>query len=225
MDELALFPLHTVLFPGMVLPLRVFEDRYLLLMQEVLERKRSFGIVLIKEGSEVGVPAVPYTVGTTAHLVRMSSERHRRLRVTVVGGRPFRIEAVLQKEPYLLASVTYPEYQLGDRQRVQALVERARGQFSHYLELQCRLAERTPQDLPEGLDPELVSYVIASTLQIAPQEKQQLLEETSTEVRLALELSLLRRESQIVSYFLALKERKAGPWHAPVPSLGDFSLN
>lgn len=220
-----MFPLHTVLFPGMVLPLRVFEDRYLLLMQEVLERRRSFGIVLIREGSEVGAPAVPYETGTTAHLVRMSSESPRRLQITVVGGRPFHIEEVLRREPYLLARVTYPEYRLGAAEHVQALAERARAQFERYLEAQCRLADVAPQALPEDLDPELLSYVIASTLQIAPREKQELLEETTTEGRLMRQLSLLQRECHILEYFVALKERRAGPWRSAVPRAGEFSPN
>ena len=64
-SDLPLFPLNTVLFPGMVLPLHIFEERYKLMINHCLEEERPFGVLLIREGKEVGSGAVPYQVGTT----------------------------------------------------------------------------------------------------------------------------------------------------------------
>ena len=67
MDEsfqLPLFPLHNVLFPGQPILLRAFEPRYLDMVHRCLAEEREFGVVLIREGREVGGPAIPFTVGT-----------------------------------------------------------------------------------------------------------------------------------------------------------------
>ena len=64
--EIPVFPLRTVLFPGMALPLRIFEERYRVMVSELLESGGVFGVLLIKEGEEVGGRAKPFTVGTTA---------------------------------------------------------------------------------------------------------------------------------------------------------------
>ena len=66
--KLALFPLHTVLFPGMALPLHIFEPRYRQLVDHCLETNSAFGVVLIQSGREVGGPAIPHTIGTTARI-------------------------------------------------------------------------------------------------------------------------------------------------------------
>lgn len=61
---LPLFPLNTVVFPGGRLPLRIFEQRYMDMVKQAIAERRPFGICAIREGSEVGAPAVPYDVGT-----------------------------------------------------------------------------------------------------------------------------------------------------------------
>ncbi|MBW8305732.1 MAG: LON peptidase substrate-binding domain-containing protein [Thiobacillus sp.] len=67
-DTLPLFPLNTVVFPGGLLPLRIFEQRYLDMVKQAIADNTPFGICAIREGSEVGTPAVPYTVGTRVHI-------------------------------------------------------------------------------------------------------------------------------------------------------------
>lgn len=67
-DTLPLFPLNTVVFPGGLLPLRIFEQRYLDMVKQAIADNTPFGICAIHEGSEVGTPAVPYTVGTRVHI-------------------------------------------------------------------------------------------------------------------------------------------------------------
>lgn len=69
-----LFPLNTVLFPGGVLPLKVFETRYINMVRDCMKREVGFGVVLIKSGQEVGPPAEPETVGCMATISRWDME-------------------------------------------------------------------------------------------------------------------------------------------------------
>ena len=89
--ELPLFPLQTVLFPGGVLLLKIFEPRYMDMVGECLKGEKPFGVCLISEGSEVGAPAVPHLVGTTARIMTWDMPQTGILHVTVRGERRFRI--------------------------------------------------------------------------------------------------------------------------------------
>lgn len=89
--ELPLFPLKTVLFPGGMLPLRVFEPRYMEMTKACLREGHPFGVCLIREGSEVGQPAIPHDVGTTARITDWDMQAVGVLQVKVVGGQRFQI--------------------------------------------------------------------------------------------------------------------------------------
>jgi len=69
--ELPLFPLNTVLFPGATLPLHVFEERYKQMINQCLESRSPFGVLLIRSGNEVGTPTEPFEVGTTASIAHV----------------------------------------------------------------------------------------------------------------------------------------------------------
>ena len=106
---LRLFPLQAlVLFPGMPLPLNVFEPRYVQLMNECTDAHEPFGVVLLKEGGEVGPNSVdPFEIGTTAHIQQASSMGGSRLGITSVGGERFRVRSFNYDYPYLAAEVQY----------------------------------------------------------------------------------------------------------------------
>jgi Lon protease-like protein len=89
--EIALFPLQTVLFPGGRLPLRIFEQRYLEMAKACLREETAFGVCLIREGREVGEPAVPEEVGCTARIVEWDMPQLGLLQVVARGERRFRI--------------------------------------------------------------------------------------------------------------------------------------
>ncbi len=108
MSRLRLFPLRTVLFPGMDLQLQVFEDRYRTLVAECLEAGEPFGVVLIREGPEVGGRAVPHQVGCTARITRVAPTRDGRLSLHGVGVRRFRVVQLHDDQPYLGADVEFP---------------------------------------------------------------------------------------------------------------------
>ena len=128
MNRLRLFPLRTVLFPGMDLHLQVFEERYRTLVAECLETGEPFGVVLIKEGPEVGGNAVPHRVGCTARITHVAPTRDGRLALYAIGGRRFRIAQLHEDLPYLSADVEYPVDEIVDvpSDAVEATGERLR---------------------------------------------------------------------------------------------------
>src|SRR6476469_494249 len=101
-ERLALFPLNTVLFPGMPLPLHIFEERYKLMIGRCIEENRPFGVVLIRSGPEVGGPATPHVVGTTAEISGWKRLEDGRLNLIVMGTERFRIVEVVRQEPYMV---------------------------------------------------------------------------------------------------------------------------
>lgn len=102
-DRLPLFPLHTVLFPGGVLPLHIFEERYRTLIRE----DRDFGVVLIREGREVNSIPEIHQVGTIALREKVEEFEDGRFAVFCRGERRFRVLEVDASAPYLTATVEF----------------------------------------------------------------------------------------------------------------------
>jgi uncharacterized protein len=92
MDDLPLFPLNTVLFPGGRLPLRIFEQRYMDMAKACLKDGSPFGVCLIVDGKEVGEPAIPADVGTLARIATWDMPQLGVLQVVAVGAERFRIK-------------------------------------------------------------------------------------------------------------------------------------
>lgn len=91
LQDLPIFPLNTVLFPGGVLPLRVFEARYMDMTRDCLKAERPFGVCLIRTGAEVGAPAEPEPVGCLATITSWDMESLGLLQLRTLGGQRFRI--------------------------------------------------------------------------------------------------------------------------------------
>lgn len=105
--DIPLFPLHTVLFPGGPLALRVFEPRYLDMIGRAVKDGGCFGICLISEGEEIGEAAFTYDVGTLAHVSYWHKRADGMLGVTVVGDQRFRIlERKVQADQLITARTT-----------------------------------------------------------------------------------------------------------------------
>jgi Lon protease-like protein len=108
--DLPLFPLRTVLFPGGRLPLRIFEQRYLTMAKDCLRDGSPFGVCLIREGGEVGAPAVPYDTGCLARVAAWDMAQLGVLQVLALGTRRFRIrERRVQADGLARASVALLE--------------------------------------------------------------------------------------------------------------------
>lgn len=90
-STIPIFPLHTVLYPGSLLPLKIFEQRYLDMTKACVRDTSPFGVCRIREGQEVGAPAVPETIGCTANIVEWDMPHLGLFHLRTRGDRPFRI--------------------------------------------------------------------------------------------------------------------------------------
>jgi Lon protease-like protein len=136
--EIPLFPLHTVLCPGIVLPLHIFEDRYRALTRHCLDTGAPFGVVLIREGREAGASRSLALAGVGALVEIREAGRYPDGRYDLLAaatGR-FAIDTVdPAREPYLVADVTPLEDEVGDEARAERLAASAIRRFVRYLEL------------------------------------------------------------------------------------------
>jgi Lon protease-like protein len=206
LQRLRLFPLNTVLFPGAVLNLHVFEPRYKQMISECLEGGEAFGVCLIRDGDEAGDPEVmPHEVGTTAEIGDVTPLENGRYYISTVGRQRFKIERVVEREPFLLVEVSYlPEDGPQDDLTVSELAREIRDVFRDYLRLLVEFSGmHADVELPEN--PIDASFLIGDALQVADSMKQRLLELSSTEQRLTVELGFLRR---LLPQLRSLLERK-----------------
>jgi uncharacterized protein len=214
---LPLFPLGTVLFPGMILPLRVFEERYRLMVADLLERPepRQFGVIAIRKGREVGAEAVPelYDIGCVATVREVTPHPDGRFDLVAVGTRRFRLLRADQTLPYHQAEVEYlpdedeeegpaapgahPAGEAGTQAGAQvsaSTVVAVQAAFRDYVNA---LADRAGAvihiaDIPD--DPVMLSYVVAAAMIIDLPERQRLLAAPDCIARLRAERQLLTRE-------------------------------
>ncbi|HVV31187.1 MAG TPA: LON peptidase substrate-binding domain-containing protein [Mycobacteriales bacterium] len=206
--RIPLFPLGTVLFPGVVLPLHIFEERYRALVRELLTEpdpeRRRFGVVAIRRGREVGTGAVQalHPVGTVALLSEAHELPDGRFRVVAVGTERFRVLSLGGDAPYPEGDVVLLGDPLGDASRAaaaRATLPTTAATFRTYLQaLGARRGSviEVPE-LPD--DPTLVAHLVAATVLVDLPVRQQLLEEPDTAALLAAETALMRRETQLLS--------------------------
>ncbi|WP_298396228.1 LON peptidase substrate-binding domain-containing protein [uncultured Azonexus sp.] len=169
--RIPLFPLNTVLFPGGVQPLKIFEQRYLDMAAACLKENTPFGICLIDAGAEVGEAAVPHTVGTLARIANWEMEQLGILMIDALGGRRFRIlDHEVGADKLLIASVELiaePEVALPQhRERLLPLLQRVIGDLGP-----ARMPEPHRYD-----DAAWVGYRLTEVLPVQNLAKQKLLE-------------------------------------------------
>ena len=105
--SLNLFPLNAVVFPYQKVPLRIFEPRYLRLIEECYKNAEEFGICMIKEGFEVGAPAIPVDVGTSVSIEEFFRVSDRLFNIVVKGKRRFRIKRYIHEQPLIKVEVEW----------------------------------------------------------------------------------------------------------------------
>lgn len=201
--EIPLFPLGVVLFPHMPLPLRIFEERYRTMLRDVRRSGVGFGVVAIREGVEVGAAATPHLVGTLAHIREVEERDDGTFELLVVGATRYRIVGVSTERPYLVGSVEYLEDLPGDPESNGRLVAAVTTAFTSYAQQLRALAGKDPEPVELPDDPELLSYLVAGTLQVEIVHKQRLLETDSADQRLRFCLQLLRRELTLLNLGMA----------------------
>jgi Lon protease-like protein len=192
--DLRLFPLQSVLFPGMRLPLHVFEERYKIMVRECIEEDAPFGVVLIRSGSEVGSGAVPHQVGTTARIVQVEYLDEGKMNLFTMGEQRFRIVTVNTTSPYLRAEVDLLEPRTEAAPMPVELMDRAQASFREYLQTYLALSGQWTRGIALAQDPDAAADYIAARMDVPLPLKQELLEELSPEARLARELEVIAEE-------------------------------
>jgi Lon protease-like protein len=205
--EMPLFPLNTVLFPGQVLPLHIFEDRYRLMIRQCLAETKPFGVVLIRRGREVGETAEPYMVGTVAYIKESTHLPDGTMNIVSVGTERFRIHRLIHDQPYLRGEVEiFPMIESADADTVATLARRVRHLVVRYIELIAeaaglRIKVDTVPDTPQK-----VGYLAGIAMQIDNKEKQGLLDSATLSDILLAEITLLNRENALLTWMAHTKD-------------------
>jgi Lon protease-like protein len=206
-ETLPLFPLGTVLFPGMLLPLHIFEDRYKQLMADLLDgpEPRRLGVIAIKKGRETGVEGVSslYEVGCTATIRETEENDDGGFGVVAVGTQRFRLKSLDESRPYLQGEVEFLAEDAGDSAAAGRAAQLAAAAFQAYLDVLTTrgLAQVSVPDLPE--EPLLLSYLIAASMIIDLPDRQGLLAQPDSVSRLAAERAMLVRETTMLQTLTA----------------------
>ncbi len=193
--EMPLFPLkNVVLFPGMMLPLHIFELRYREMINRCIDEKSPFGVVLIDEGQEVGGDAQPHRIGTAARIMRVDRLDDGCMNITAVGTQRFRVLELNRSHSYLSGKVSQFPLLNGATKQATDLAQRVRPQVLDYVDLLAKASSTNLRldRLPE--DPLTLAFLIAIALQVKPADKQKLLEQSGIPEMLALEAHLIARE-------------------------------
>jgi Lon protease-like protein len=219
---LPLFPLGTVLFPGLVLPLHIFEERYRDLMRDLLElpeQERQFGVLAIREGREVGADGTKalYEVGCTARVRELERHEDGRYDLVAVGSQLFRLRELHTDRSYFTGEVDWLPDELGDEAEAQVLDASVREVFLDYLQALATASGQQIEapDLPD--DPLVLGHLVAATTLLDLADRQDLLDQPDGRTRLRRELTVLRREAGFLRTLTA----------APAPDLArtPMSLN
>jgi len=204
MTELPMFPLGTVLFPSLFLPLHVFEPRYRQLARHCMDGDREFGVVLIERGSEVGGDDVRTSVGTIARILEANELDDGRWVLGTVGTQRIRVTQWLPDDPYPRAEVEHWDDAASDADAPQRYRD-VLAQLRRVLALKAELAEPAADATIElSDDPALGSFQVAAVAPIGPADQQRLLVAEGPDQRLQLLEVLLAEESDYLAARLQL---------------------
>ncbi len=209
MQSLPLFPLGTVLVPGLLLPLHVFEPRYRAMMTDLMarpEQERVFGVIAIRSGHEVGEgnATALHAVGCSAVVREATEHPDGRFELVTSGAVRFTLRGLDETAgtPYLTGLVEPLPEQDGDDVDVAALARAVGLRFAAYREH----LGATQTGLPSS--PRVLSYVVAAGMVLDVEDRQSLLEQPDTARRLLAERRLLSREAALVGTLRALPAQR-----------------
>ncbi|MDM8526717.1 LON peptidase substrate-binding domain-containing protein [Anaerolineales bacterium HSG24] len=230
--NIPLFPLNVVLFPGMMLPLHIFEERYKVMIRECLADGSPFGVVLAKQSEQQTEKAEVsnkfYSIGTTARITAVEHLKDGRMNLITVGQDRFVIKEfypslnnflIGQVDPFLL-------HEGKNKERVSQLTEALRVIVQRYI---GHLADASGEDLSSATiptEPKALAFLAGTAIQgptwAHQSDKQQLLSSTSLSSLIGKTIQVLDKEDKILSYML-----RAYRVHQQVERLPfvDYSLN
>ncbi|MFP3903806.1 MAG: LON peptidase substrate-binding domain-containing protein [Armatimonadota bacterium] len=205
-EPLPIMPMFQVLFPGMPMPLDLWEDRYMKLARQCTDNDREFGIVLIEEGKEVGGPVQStYKIGTSAR-VAYAREMDDHIAALVVGQEKFRILDVVESKPVMKAVVE----EVPDIERISIspeFVTDTCDEFGEYMTMMLKLVGFPDIDIEIPDDPNRLSYMIAAHLRCGSKVRQELLEMADPRKRLGRARELMQEAREEYRVILAAKEQ------------------
>ncbi len=202
-ETLPLFPLGTVLYPGLLLPLNIFEERYRQLVRDLLDgpEPRRFGVIAIRKGRETGVDGISalHQIGCTATLREVAEQEDGRFHLMTVGTQRFRIASLdSESQPYLQGEVDLLAEEVGDEAAAGLAAQAVQRGFRGYVEALAsrESVEVSVPELPD--EPLLLSYLVAASMILDLPVRQELLAEPDAERRLGAERALLARETTML---------------------------
>jgi Lon protease-like protein len=211
MYELPLFPLNVVLFPGMPLPLHIFEERYKEMIADCIRENRPFGVVLVEEG-ESGGSAQPVAIGCTAEIAQVQPLDQGRMFIMTVGRERFRIVRLEYGKPYLVGMVEPAPLNTADEEWETLGTDELEPLVIEYLNKLARVGsvDVEPDQIPS--DPEGLVYLAATLIQLPTEEKQTFL--------------TIDRASELTRALGRVYRRELGLMRTmPGEDIGIFSLN
>ena len=191
-----MFPLGSVLFPGAILPLQVFEPRFRSLVADIADTDNRFGVVLIKRGSEVGGGDERNDVGTVAEIVRRGEAEDGRILITAVGQERIRVRNWLEDDPYPCAEVEVL-LEGGSGDEMAAALADARAARGRLVALAIEMGADGQQlhiDLPG--DPQRAAWALCAAAPVGSYDRQRLLETDDPVIRLRLVERILSEQTK-----------------------------
>jgi Lon protease-like protein len=187
-----MFPLGSVLLPGMVLPLHVFEDRYRALMRDCLAADRRFGVTLIERGSEVGGGDIRAMAGTIAEILQAEELPDGRFAIVAVGSHRIRVQEWLPDDPYPRAEVEdWPDVPSTQPEEAVAAYEERVAQLRRVLAMAVELGADADPLVELADDADIGSFQIGVLSPIGALDRQRLLTAPGVDARLTLLEELL----------------------------------
>ncbi len=213
MYELPLFPLNTVLFPGMPLKLHIFEDRYKLLINHCHSTGQPFGVTLIRSGQEVGGIAQPFMTGCTAVITHFDRLSDGRMNIVAIGHERFQIRSLKYDQPYLVGQVEAFPLANMEHDAVHKSGRILRRWVKHYLDALAQASETQFDHVELPQDTLKLAYLASFLLNIPSVQKQDLLDVKDAGELIAQLRTIYRREVTLMDTFLASTEyADAGPF-------------
>jgi Lon protease-like protein len=186
----------------MPMPLHIFEPRYREMINRCLDEQLSFGVLLIKEGEEVGPTATPYEVGTAARIVQVKRLEEGRMNIVTVGTQRFRVREFHHDRSYLTGMVEQLPFVNGSTKLANELMHKIRPRLLEYVELLSK-ANKTQlglDRLPE--EPTALAFLVAMALQIGHDRKQAMLTLPGIPELLAREIYHLSYEGLLLQHMI-----------------------
>lgn len=213
MFKLPLFPLNTVLFPGMPLSLHIFEDRYKQMINECIEDHKPFGVVLISKGVEAfGPVAEPHPIGCTAQITQVQPLTHGRMNIVAIGQERFRIDSLEQDHPYLAGMVELMPFVTEKTDLIETVGNKLRPWVKRYLKVLAE-AENLHFDFEQLPNDTLgLTNLAAFLLQLPAEEKQDLLSIPNSLDLVREVYELYRREVTLLEVLLSKPDLQDEPF-------------